>query len=46
MDFIKADCMMCQPCYTKEIEMFSAAVEKVNRTVALSCTYAHSLQYS
>lgn len=36
VDLIKADCMMCQPCYTKEIEMFSAAVRKVNRSIVLS----------
>jgi hypothetical protein len=36
VDLIKADCMMCQPCYTKEIEMFSSAVRKVERPIALS----------
>jgi len=36
VDLIKADCMMCQPCYTKEIEMFSAAVKKVKRPLVLS----------
>jgi alpha-galactosidase len=35
-DFIKADCFMCQPCYTKEIEMFSSAVRKLNRSIVLS----------
>jgi hypothetical protein len=33
VDLIKADCMMCQPCYTREVEMFSAAVAKVNRSI-------------
>jgi hypothetical protein len=36
VDFIKADCMMCQPCYTDEICMFSKAVDKLDRDIVLS----------
>lgn len=35
-DFIKADCMMCAPCYTREIEAFTAAVEQRKEAVVLS----------
>jgi hypothetical protein len=36
VDFVKADCFMCQPCYTDEILMFSKAVAKVDREIVLS----------
>jgi hypothetical protein len=35
-DFIKADCMMCAPCYDEEIVAFSRAVEALDWEVALS----------
>lgn len=28
VDFIKADCMMCQPCYTEEINLFSKVITR------------------
>jgi alpha-galactosidase len=36
IDFIKADCMMCGPCYTDEVMAFSAAVRKHPKPIALS----------
>lgn len=36
IDFIKADCMMCGPCYVDEIMAFSAAVRKNSRPIVLS----------
>ena len=36
IDFIKADCMMCGPCYTDEVMAFTAAVRKHPRPLALS----------
>ena len=39
IDFIKADCMMCGPCYTDEIMAFSEAVRK--RTPTQPCHRPH-----
>ena len=36
IDFIKADCMMCGPCYTDEVMAFSAAVRKHPKPLVLS----------
>ncbi len=36
VDFIKADCMMCGPCYTDEVQAFSAAVRASPRALVLS----------
>ena len=36
MEFIKADCMMCAPCYTAEIEMFSECVREAGAELILS----------
>jgi len=36
VDFIKADCMMCGPCYWDEMRMFTNAVKKVDRDIVLS----------
>ena len=35
-DFIKADCMMCGPCYTDEVQAFTAAVAASPRELVLS----------
>ena len=29
VDFLKADCMMCGPCYTDEMDMYTEAVKWV-----------------
>ena len=36
IDAIKADCMMCGPCYTDEVMAFSEAVRKAPRELMLS----------
>jgi hypothetical protein len=36
VDFLKADCMMCGPCYTDEMEMYTAAVKKSPHSFSLS----------
>jgi hypothetical protein len=36
VDFLKADCMMCGPCYTDEMNMYTAAVKKSPRPFVLS----------
>ena len=35
-DFIKADCMMCGPCYTSEMEMMASAVKRSPAHITLS----------
>ena len=36
VDFIKADCMMCGPCYSDEVQAFSSSVRKHSRPLTLS----------
>jgi hypothetical protein len=36
VDFIKADCMMCGPCYVDEVEAFTASVSASPRELLLS----------
>eukprot|EP01060_Flectonema_neradi_P038943 TRINITY_DN834_c2_g1_i1.p1 TRINITY_DN834_c2_g1~~TRINITY_DN834_c2_g1_i1.p1 ORF type:complete len:457 (+),score=117.13 TRINITY_DN834_c2_g1_i1:41-1372(+) len=35
VDFIKADCMMCSPCYTGEMELFTRAMKESPRDLVL-----------
>jgi hypothetical protein len=35
-DFIKADCMMCGPCYYSEMQMFTDAVKRQTKDITLS----------
>jgi hypothetical protein len=35
-DFIKADCMMCGPCYYSEMQSFTSAVKRQKKEITLS----------